>query len=44
MEWVVETVLPQEVRKLASAIEEKDHQIQVLAFANEKKSTGNVDT
>ena len=24
MEWVVETVLPQEVRKLTSAIEEKD--------------------
>ena len=36
MEWVVETVLPQEVRKLASAIEEKDHQIQVLEFPNEK--------
>ena len=28
MEWVVETVLPQEVRKLASVIEEKDNQIQ----------------
>ena len=28
MEWVVETVLPREVRKLASVIEEKDNQIQ----------------
>ena len=28
MEWIVETVLPREVRKLFSAIEEKDHQIQ----------------
>ena len=28
MEWVVETVLPQEVRKLASVIEKKDNQIQ----------------
>ena len=27
-EWVVETVLPWEVRKLASVIEEKDNQIQ----------------
>ena len=44
MEWVVETVLPQEVRKLASAIEEEDHQIHDLAFANEKKSTENVET
>ena len=30
MEWVVETVFPREVRKLASAIEEKDNQIQNL--------------
>ena len=44
MEWVVETVLPQEVRKLVSAIEEEDHQINDLAFANEKKSTENVET
>ena len=44
MEWVVETVLPQEARKLASAIEEEDHQIHVLAFANEKGSTENVET
>ena len=29
MEWVVETVLPREVRKLASAIEQKDNQIQI---------------
>ena len=28
MKWVVETVLPREVRKLTSAIEEKDNQIQ----------------
>ena len=28
MEWVVETVLPWEVQKLASAIEEKDNQMQ----------------
>ena len=28
MEWVVETVLPREVWKLASVIEEKDNQIQ----------------
>ena len=28
MEWVVETVLPQEVRKLASSIAEKDNQVQ----------------
>ena len=28
MEWVVETVLPREVRKLASVIEEKDNQLQ----------------
>ena len=30
MEWVVKTVFPREVRKLASAIEEKDNQIQNL--------------
>ena len=36
MEWVVETVLPREARKLASAIEEKDNQIQALTFTNEK--------
>ena len=28
MEWVVDTVLPWEVRKLVSVIEEKDNQIQ----------------
>ena len=32
MEWVVETVLPREVRKLASVIEEKD---AVLALLND---------
>ena len=44
MEWAVETVLPQEVRKLASVIEEKDatisrrdNQIQALEFMNEKQ-------
>ena len=36
MVWVVETVLPWEIRKLASAIEEKDNQIQALEFTNEK--------
>ena len=36
MEWVVDTVLPREVRKLALAIEEKDNQIQALEFTNEK--------
>ena len=36
MEWVVETVLSQEVRKLVSAIEEKDNQIQALGFTDEK--------
>ena len=36
MEWVVETVLPREVRRLASAIEEKDNQILALEFTNEK--------
>ena len=36
MEWVVETVFPREVQKLALAIEEKDNQIQALEFTNEK--------
>ena len=36
MEWVVETVLPREIRKLASAIEEKDNQIQAFELTNEK--------
>ena len=36
MEWVVRTVLPREVQKLASAIEEKDNQIKALEFTNEK--------
>ena len=36
MEWVVDTVLPREVWKLALAIEEKDNQIQALEFTNEK--------
>ena len=43
MEWVVETVLQREVRKLASVIKEKDatishrdNQIQALEFMNEK--------
>ena len=35
MEWVVETVLPQEVRKLASAIQEKENQIQALELTND---------
>ena len=35
MEWVVETVLPREVRKLASYTEEKDNQIQALELTNE---------
>ena len=35
-EWVVETVLPREVQKLVSAIEEKDYQIQALEFTDEK--------
>ena len=30
MEWVVETVLPREVRKLASAVEEKDATIALM--------------
>ena len=30
MEWVVETVLPREVRKLASAIEKKDAAIALM--------------
>ena len=36
MEWAMETVLPREVRKLASVIEEKDNQIQNLEHTNEK--------
>ena len=36
MEWAVETVLPREVRRLASAIEEKDNQIQALGIKNEE--------
>ena len=36
MEWVMETVLPREVRKLVLATEEKDNQIQALEFTNEK--------
>ena len=36
MEWVVETVLPRKVRKLASVIKEKDNQIQSLEDTNEK--------
>ena len=36
MEWVVETVLPREARKVASAIEEKDNQIKALEFRNEE--------
>ena len=43
VEWVVETVLPREVRKLASVIEEKDatiahrnSQIQAIESTNEK--------
>ena len=35
MESVVETVLPREFRKLASAIEKKKNQIQALEFTNE---------
>ena len=35
IEWAVEAVLPREVRKLASAIEEKDNQIQ----AHQQKGT-----
>ena len=35
MEWVVETVLPPEVRKLASAIQEKENQIQALELTND---------
>ena len=36
MEWVVETILPREIRKLASVIEEKDNPIQNLEHTNEK--------
>ena len=34
MEWLVETVLPREVQKLTSVIEEKDNQIQALELRN----------
>ena len=34
MDWVVETVLPREVQKLTSVIEEKDNQIQTLEIRN----------
>ena len=34
MEWAVETVLPRQLRKLASAIEEKDNQIQAIQYEN----------
>ena len=34
MEWLVETVLPREVQKLTSVIEEKDNQIQTLELRN----------
>ena len=44
MEWVVETVLPREIQKLVSAIEEKDNQIQVFEFTNEFPSTENSET
>ena len=44
MEWVVDTVLPREVRKLALAIEEKDNQIQALEFTNEKHQQKNLET
>ena len=44
MEWAVETILPREVRKLASAIEEKDaalahrhNQVEDLEFTNEEE-------
>ena len=44
MEWAVETVLPREVRKLTSAIEEKDaalahrdNQMVALEFTNEEE-------
>ena len=33
MEWAVETVLPREVRKIASAIEEKDAALAFLSDA-----------
>ena len=44
MEWIVETVLPREVWKLTSAIEEKDaalahrdDQIETLEFTNKEE-------
>ena len=36
MERAVETVLPREIRKLASAIKEKDNQTKALEFKNEE--------
>ena len=36
MEWDVETVFSRQVRKLASAVEEKDNQIQALELTNKK--------
>ena len=35
MECVMEIVLPREIEKIASAIEEKVNQMQVLEFTNE---------
>ena len=47
MKWVVKTVLPREVRKLASVMEEKNaalahraNQIQALEFTNEEECQG----
>ena len=42
MEWVVETVLPWEVRKLASAVEEKDAPIALLNDDLQKQEYENV--
>ena len=36
MEWAVGTVLPREIRKLASANEEKENQIKSLEFTNDR--------
>ena len=36
MKWAMETVFPREIRKLASANEEKDNQIKSLEFTNDK--------
>ena len=43
MEWVVETVLPREVQKLALAIEEKYNEVQALEFKNEKHQQKNFE-